>query len=120
MTTVVIPSDSATFNDDRMGFEASPEYTVRYTIIATGERRTDTHLGRINAAAAYARGATGAGETILIMDSGIRSTHREFTDGLSTKVTFETEAGYNPNNMDRYHGTAVSALAAGRRDAGRA
>ena len=101
-----------------MGFEASPEYTVRYTIIATGERRTDTHLGRINAAAAYARGATGAGETILIMDSGIRSTHREFTDGLSTKVTFETEAGYNPNNMDRYHGTAVSALAAGRRDGG--
>ncbi len=101
-----------------MGFESSAEYTVRYTIVATGERRTDTHLGRINAAAAYARGATGAGETILIMDSGIRSTHREFTEGISTKVTFETETGYNPGNMERYHGTAVTALAAGRKDGG--
>ncbi len=116
--TSFIQSDDLTFDDDRMGFELSAEYTVRYTIVATGERRTDTHLDRINAAAAYARGATGAGETILIMDSGIRSTHREFTEGISTKVTFETETGYNPGNMERYHGTAVTALAAGRKDGG--
>lgn len=79
---------------------------------------TDKHLGQINAAAAYARGATGEGETVAVLDSGINIDHREFSDmdfsGMG-KVTRVTEPGHTG---ERGHGTFVSAVAAGNRDGG--
>ncbi len=85
----------------------------------------DRHLGRINAAAAYARGATGAGETIIMMDSGIRETHREFArsvDPATSEViphavrSKQTAPGYTPSDTQKGHGTAVAAIAVGRRN----
>ncbi len=92
----------------KSGFESSDEYNVSYT------SGTDFHLDRINAAAAYARGATGQGETIAIVDSGIRDTHRELSG--SGKVTKVTQSGYNPDDDDKFHGTFVAALAVANRD----
>ena len=108
------PPTPAEYTRRKSEFEASNEYTVRYTSGSTSE--TDSHLGRINAAAAYARGATSAGQTIAIVDTGIRDTHREFVG--SGKVTKVTEGGYSPDDDDKFHGTLVAALAVGNRDGG--
>ena len=98
--------------------EAFPEYGGKYefTYRVTGQQVSGNkyHLDMINAAAAYARGATGSGETIAIADTGIRDTHREFNH--PGKVTKETESGYSPDDDDKFHGTLVAALAAGERD----
>ena len=93
-------------------FEMSAEYEVTYTV-GTSENRVDSHLGRINAAAAYARGATGEGETIAIFDTGILASHPEFSG--AGKVI---QPGISNAGADKRHGTAVSAAAAARRDAG--
>ena len=120
----------AVFEARKRDFEASPEYAVDYTLVppppdpmTTVDSMTsvsppiggtDRHLGRINAAAAYARGATGMGETITVVDTGIRETHREFS-GVN-KVSKETSSGGVPTDANLYHGTFVSALAVGNRD----
>ncbi len=110
--------------------EASFEYEVPWGRLDpdTGEfipLGIDRHLGRINAAAAYARGATGAGETIIMMDSGIRETHEEFTRSIDPATSEviphavrrkQTARGYDPNDAEKFHGTAVAAIAVGRRN----
>ncbi len=98
-------------------FAAGGEYNVSWKRINDPSiDGTDRHLDRINAAAAYARGATGTGQTIAIVDSGILQTHREFSG--SGKVTKKTDPGYYPTDRDKFHGTAVAALAVGNRDGG--
>ncbi|MDA7969119.1 MAG: S8 family serine peptidase, partial [Gammaproteobacteria bacterium] len=42
------------------------------------ERRADNHLQLINASSAYARGATGKGETVYVTDDGIENFSSEF------------------------------------------
>ncbi len=120
--------DPAVFEASRGTFEASPEYTVTYRITTsppvgtdplippstTLVGGTDTHLGRIKAAAAYARGATGMGETITVVDAGLRETHREFS-GVG-KFSKETLSEAPPSDQSIFHGTFVSALAVGNRD----
>ncbi|MGR3915135.1 MAG: S8 family serine peptidase, partial [Gammaproteobacteria bacterium] len=82
-------------------------------------------LRQINAAAAYARGATGKGEVVGVRDSKIARGHREFgvwnrfargehqaLDVLSSKVTY---APNEINDQPRKHGTAVASLIAGKR-----
>ena len=90
-----------------------PDYAAQKSEYETPDEYAP-HLRMINAAAAYARGATGQGERIIIMDTGIRDTHREFTG--TDKVIKETEPGYSPANRDKSHGTRVAALAVGNRD----
>ncbi len=117
----------AVFEASRSTFASSPEYDIAYNRVSTSATRinpvntisflisgTDTHLDKIKAAAAYARGATGTGETITVVDTGIQETHREFFgDG---KVSRETLSGDPPTDADLFHGTFVSALAVGNRD----
>ena len=96
----------------------APDYAAQKSEYETPDEYAP-HLRMINAAAAYARGATGAGERIIIRDTGIRDTHREFTDEGFTgtdKVVKETEPGYSPIGQDKSHGTQVAALAVGNRD----
>ena len=109
---VTIPADDADYAARKRMFEMSAEYEVTYTV-GTSENRVDSHLGRINAAAAYARGATGEGETIAIFDTGILASHPEFSG--AGKVI---QPGISNAGADKRHGTAVSAAAAARRDAG--
>ena len=114
--------ESVDFEDRKRGFESSGEYTVRYTVRRSddgvGTNHTDAHLSRINAAAAYARGATGSGEKILVVDTGIRTSHREFSGvGKLASVAFDPSSSYSPtlDSPNSRHGTAVAATAAGNR-----
>jgi len=72
----------------------------------------------IGATAAYARGWTGKGSTILIMDTGIDVDHVNFQN----KIKYKWTAGYtNPDGTmdinDTYgHGTHVASIAAGARN----
>ncbi len=80
--------------------------------------RTDRHLELVKASAAYARGATGSGETVLVVDTGLAQNHREFVGGFR-KSELVLEAGYNDYTVDAAgHGTAVAAVIAAYRHGG--
>ena len=109
------PADYAT---SKSAFEVADEYEVPY-MTSLGTSGVDNHLGLIKAAAAYARGATGAGETVVVVDSGIDASHSE----LNGKVTIVTGIGNSCSPADAAagrcanarHGTAVASLVAGHR-----
>ena len=108
---VTLPANPGDYTTKLASYEASSEYN--WTLVdRDGTEYPDPQLARIKAANAYARGATGAGVTITVVDTGIRTTHKEF--GGSGKVTVRNLFDdYNPELSDLFHGTAVAALAAG-------
>ena len=65
--------------------ESYDEIKTRYE--SNNEYRNQWGLAAINASAAYARGATGAGITIGITDSGLDSSHDEIS---STRLSSES------------------------------
>lgn len=76
-------------------------------------------LDIINASSAYARGATGNGVEVGVIDSGVYAEHAEFVRGNSDKITY---AG-SDYNSDRprtdnaiSHGTVVAGVIAANRD----
>ena len=84
---------------------------------------TLTQLPLIKAAAAYARGGTGDGVTITIVDSGINVLHHEFAkangeaDTDKVKVRHLDAFGlYLPTGSNLLHGTAVASVAAGKKN----
>ena len=91
---------------------------MRYENFPAYSTADDNHLPLINAATAYARGATGMGETVVIVDSGIDASHQEFQGG---KVAIVTGIGNSCSQADASsgrcanseHGTAVASVAAG-------
>ena len=103
--------DPSDFGTRKSEYEDT-EYNVRYS--QAGTDATDTHLDRINAAAAYARGATGAGETIVIYDTGFLKTHQEFAG--TDKITETFPDTYRPKGPELFHGTAVAGVAAANRN----
>ena len=119
-TTSIFPDQPtpAAFATAKSAAQNHYEYTGRYTV--AGTTYTSNHLDHINAADAYARGATGAGETVVVVDSGIDAGHREFSGG---KVTVVTGIGNscspidarNGRCSDSDHGTATASVIAGRR-----
>ncbi|MGR3912957.1 MAG: S8 family serine peptidase, partial [Gammaproteobacteria bacterium] len=119
-------ADDAEFAMRKKEFEDAPEYATPIGFLGIS---MDQRLKLINAAAAYARGATGAGEIVAVTDTGIRDSHREFwvrdKDGVVTgnKATVTTfgeglfgDLVYKPTGDQLRHGTAVAALIAGARD----
>ena len=96
--------DSAMFETDRQAFESDDQYLDQ--------------LKLVNAAYAYARGATGEGETILVVDGGILTTHQEFADSGGVGQEPLTPGSPEPSGSDLEHGTEVAGLAAGSRDTG--
>jgi subtilisin family serine protease len=63
----------------------------------------------VNANYAYARGWTGKGSTVLIMDSGIDTDHPEFEG----KIKYTWDAGYDlPVEDENGHGTHVAGIVA--------
>ena len=74
-------------------------------------------MALINASSAYARGATGEGALIGIMDSGVDTSHQEL-DG-TYKLTSDSYLEYSsrsPTTEEKRHGTHVAAIALGERD----
>ena len=93
------------FEADKATYESSDEYIEQHG------------LALINASSAYARGATGSGALIGIMDSGVDKLHQEL-DGFM-KLTPDSYLEYqtrSPTTDEKRHGTHVSAIALGERD----
>ena len=70
----------------------------------------------INASSAYARGATGAGITIGITDSGLDNTHVEISATRLSNDSALNYSNYTPNTRQKRHGTMVASVAAGKQD----
>ena len=96
--------DSAMFETDKATFESPSEYLDQ--------------LGLVKAAYAYARGATGEGETILVVDTGISTTHQEFTGSDKAAQEPLNPGSPAPSGETLSHGTAVAGVAAGNRGNG--
>ena len=105
------------------------ESKLRSAIEAFQEFRNQPALSLVKAQYAYARGASGKGVVIGMVDDGIDTRHVEFSDGKVVELTYES--GYTPNydncpsGMGRYglicardlnlQGTAVGGVMAGGR-----
>jgi subtilisin family serine protease len=103
--------ESAVLN---MNSRINPEY------INTAMQPYANNLSAIGAPEAWARGWTGKGATIAILDSGIDLDHAEFEDSIAGTKCFtrECSAGYatvqDENRVS--HGTHVAGIAAGNLD----
>ena len=76
-------------------------------------------LAMINASSAYARGASGAGVTVGVIDSGVYEEHIEFAQGGGDKVEYAGSdySSGNPRSDDAIgHGTLVAGVIAANRD----
>lgn len=87
--------------------------TAEYTAdsISAG-KFNDDFLRVINASSAWARGYTGAGSLILIIDSGINATHKEFTDSIAYTKDFTGKGMIDLVG----HGTKMAGIAAANWD----
>ena len=74
-------------------------------------------MALINASSAYARGATGEGTLIGIMDSGVDTSHRELDSANKfTSDSYLTYQSRSPTTDEKRHGTHVSGIAVGDKD----
>ena len=95
-----------TFEELKADFEGYYEY------------RRHWGLGTVNSSSAYARGATGAGITIGITDSGLDVTHAEIDQARISSNSDLEYSNYIPNTRQKRHGTMVTSIAAGTLDKG--
>jgi subtilisin family serine protease len=96
-------------NNPNLGMPtAVPSHDPRYYIGA----ETNKSVSVSNANYAYARGWTGQGSTIMIMDSGIDVKNRDFAGKIKYQIDY-TRTGIQDTNG---HGTHVAGIAAGARN----
>ena len=88
-----------------MEYEDTQEYQQQYG------------LDLIKASSAYARGATGRGAIIGIMDSGVDNSHQEL-NGFNKIVSgsYLVYQDRSPTTDEKRHGSHVSGIALGERD----
>tara|TARA_B100000029_G_scaffold515716_1_gene624184 strand:+ start:29680 stop:32151 length:2472 start_codon:yes stop_codon:yes gene_type:complete len=70
-------------------------------------------LKSVNAASAYARGATGSNIIIGVTDSGLDTSHEEISYMRIDSRSDLSYSNYVPNTRQKRHGTMVSSVAAG-------
>jgi subtilisin family serine protease len=93
------------FEIDKLEYEDTQEYQQQYG------------LDLIKASSAYARGATGRGAIIGIMDSGVDNSHQEL-NGFNKIVSgsYLVYQDRSPTTDEKRHGSHVSGIALGERD----
>lgn len=95
---------------------ASPTPTATATSsFQTAEYYRSTGPAQHGAITAWSMGATGAGVTIGIVDSGLDTTTNEFTGRLSS-ASADVAGSRGISNADSDHGTAVAMVAAAARN----
>lgn len=110
-------SQIATLIDDGIDVVENFEVPLETPVVSTAAAATSTnwHLDDINIAAARAKGLTGQGVRIGILDTGIDVTHPEFASRSVAFMEFDSR-GFKISGAPRDagdHGTHVSGLAAG-------
>lgn len=98
---------------DPAAFE-TPEYFGSDFTSSPGVSR-NWALGALNASSAYAAGATGAGITIAVVDTGIDSSHPELAGRISPLST-DIVAGRDDLSDFDGHGTRVAGFIAANKD----
>jgi subtilisin family serine protease len=95
--------------------DLSPYNTAEYTANGVSAGKTgDDYLRVINASSAWARGYTGKGSKILIIDSGINLNHKEFI-GSITDVRDFARSRHGITDIVG-HGTSMASIAAANWD----
>ena len=98
-----VPScDEACFQANKEEYEALYEYSRQ------------NGLGMTNSSSAYARGATGEGMIVGVVDSGLDDTHPEMISRVQAG-SYLNYSNYTPTTQQKRHGTAVSSIAVGNR-----
>lgn len=95
------------------------DFTTLVNDFETEEYRGMNGLEMINASSAYARGATGDGVRIGVIDSGVYEEHEEFARGTGDKVTYSGSdySDERPRTDEALgHGTIVAGVIAANRD----
>ena len=98
------PPPSLSFDELKKQYEGYYEYQSQWG------------LNMVNASSAYARGATGAGITIGITDSGLDNSHIEISATRLSANSALSYSNYTPNTRQKRHGTMVTSVAAGKQD----
>lgn len=98
------PPPSLSFDELKKQYEGYYEYQSQWG------------LNMVNASSAYARGATGAGITIGITDSGLDNSHIEISATRLSANSALSYSNYTPNTRQKRHGTMVASVAAGKQD----
>ena len=95
--------------------DLTPYNTNEYTANSISAGKTnDDFLRVINASSAWARGYTGKGGLILIIDSGINATHKEFLGSIAYQRNF-INSKYGMTDMVG-HGSGLAGIAAANWD----
>jgi len=111
-TSSICSADSIATQSRRASFEQENEYRF-HQYYETSARQ----LEQINAAHAYARGAFGEGERLLVVDSGLNASHQEFSSsGTATQEKLFPDSIYAPRAGELMHGTGVLGVAVAERD----
>lgn len=103
---------------DTSAFETA-EFYGDAASVGFSEYLDSEYLDLINAQYAYARGYTGSGKTIAILDSGIDTDHSEFSTNLNADLTNsdQQDSDNDPNHgLNGDHGTNVASAAAADKD----
>lgn len=105
---LVTPTHAETLN-------LTPYNTAEYTANTISAGKTnDDFLRVINANTAWARGYTGKGSTILIIDTGINATHKEFAGSILYTKSFVKGDTSITDKVG--HGTGLAGIAAANWD----
>ena len=76
-------------------------------------------LQYVCASSAYARGATGDGIQVAVVDTGVRATHTELDDNMVSALSGSDTINADNNPVDDHgHGTHVAGIIAGERSGG--
>jgi hypothetical protein len=106
---------AVSFTSNAETLNLTPYNTNEYTAnsIAAG-KTSDDFLKEINASSAWARGYTGKGSLILIIDSGINANHREFAGSIAYQRNFINSRNGMTDMVG--HGTGLAGIAAANWD----